>query len=94
MDKKNKTVVSRSSTTIKGRRNGIVSGPMQSSSSAGNSISSSRSRKPTSGPLMNLFNPSKREEEDGVGPYMCLNHLNNNPQDTAAHSYGPVYLVT
>lgn len=85
MDRKNKTMVEVEPTTYtKVRRGaGIFSGPIIHSN--GVSIRS-RSRKPTSGPLPSLFNPSMADE---IVPYMCLNQQFVNP-----HSFGPVYLVT
>lgn len=91
MDRKNRTMVEVESTTnnTKVRRGGgMFSGPIIHSN--GVSISSSRSRKPTSGPLPSLFNPSMRDEGNEIVPYMCLNQQ----QLVNPHSFGPVYLVT
>lgn len=91
MDRKNKTMVEVEPTTnnTKVRRGGgMFSGPIMHSNGVSIS-SSSRSRKPTSGPLPSLFNPSMRDEGNEIVPYMCLNQQLVNP-----HSFGPVYLVT
>lgn len=93
MDRKNKTMVEVESTTnnTKVRRGGgMFSGPIIHSNGVSISISSSRSRKPTSGPLPSLFNPSMRDEGNEIVPYMCLNQQ----QLVNPHSFGPVYLVT
>lgn len=97
MDRKNKNMVepldvSATNYTKFRRGGGILSGPILHGNAVSNISNSSRSRKPTSGPLPGLFNPSKREEADEIVPYMCLNQqqqLDNHP-----HSFGPVYLVT
>ncbi|KAF3451946.1 hypothetical protein FNV43_RR08042 [Rhamnella rubrinervis] len=64
-----------------------VSGPVHSSS--GNANDGRHSRRPTSGPLTTLFNPTRKA--DNEIPYMCLNQL---PSPRGGHSYGPVYMVT
>ncbi|GAB4849979.1 hypothetical protein Ancab_029278 [Ancistrocladus abbreviatus] len=48
-----------------------------------------RHRHPTSGPIINLFSPKKRAEDEI--PYVCLKKLTR-PQD--GQTYGPVYRVT
>ncbi|XP_022152626.1 uncharacterized protein LOC111020302 [Momordica charantia] len=46
-------------------------------------------RRPTSGPIASLFNPSMRTEMEI--PYMCLHQLTS---PNSSHNYGPIYLVT
>lgn len=60
-----------------------VSGPINSSYKGPHG---KKQWRPSSGPLTNLFKPTKREENEI--PYMCL-HQENNPQN-----YGPLYVVT
>ncbi|KAK9281759.1 hypothetical protein L1049_004664 [Liquidambar formosana] len=72
-------------TQISNSRRGHVSGPIYGS--GGGVIG--RHRRPTSGPLTSLFNPTKRAENEM--PYMCLDKLNNSH---VVEAYGPVYLVT
>ncbi|KAI5602300.1 hypothetical protein BDE02_01G146900 [Populus trichocarpa] len=85
-EKKTKpTVEPTNSSHISNPRKGHVSGPIYGS---GRGVDA-RHRRQTSGPLTNLFNHSKRVENET--PYMCLDQLNN-PHGVKA--YGPVYLVT
>ncbi|XP_015901423.2 uncharacterized protein LOC107434465 [Ziziphus jujuba] len=69
-----------------GRSRGYVSGPIVDSS--GNKATDGRHRRPTSGPLASLFNPTRKAEKDI--PYMCLNQL---ASPRGGQSYGPVYTV-
>uniref|UniRef100_A0A6N2K4Y4 Uncharacterized protein n=1 Tax=Salix viminalis TaxID=40686 RepID=A0A6N2K4Y4_SALVM len=73
------------SSHISNPKKGHVSGPIYGS---GRGVDA-RHRRQTSGPLTNLFNHSKRVENEI--PYLCLDQLNN-PHGVKA--YGPVYLVT
>ncbi|KAL3511555.1 hypothetical protein ACH5RR_024272 [Cinchona calisaya] len=87
-DKKSKNLVEPlHGSTIPQLRRGIVSGPILQGSAGG--LITGRPRKPTSGPLMSLFNPPKGKEDEI--PYMCLSHLNTHDSH---QSYGPVYSVT
>ncbi|GFZ04360.1 hypothetical protein Acr_16g0009840 [Actinidia rufa] len=65
-----------------------VSGPIHGGG-GGRVATSCKARRPTSGPITSLFQPTKRVEDEI--PYICLDKLNN-PHDV--QSYGPVYLVT
>ncbi|CAK9144690.1 unnamed protein product [Ilex paraguariensis] len=87
-DKKSKPIVEPSNTTpyISKPKRGYVSGPIHGNGGGG---AIGRPRRPTSGPIMSLFNPTKKVENEI--PYMCLDQLNN---PHGFQSYGPVYLVT
>ncbi|KAK0597948.1 hypothetical protein LWI29_030116 [Acer saccharum] len=74
------------STNISKPRKGHVSGPIYGSG-RGDEM---KLRRPTSGPITNLFNPINKGEDEI--PYMCLDQINNNSHHIK--SYGPVYLVT
>ena len=74
------------STNISKPRKGHVSGPIYGSG-RGDEM---KLRRPTSGPITNLFNPINRGEDEIS--YMCLDQINNNSHHVK--SYGPVYLVT
>ncbi|TXG68167.1 hypothetical protein EZV62_003102 [Acer yangbiense] len=74
------------STNISNPRKGHVSGPIYGSG-RGDEM---KLRRPTSGPITNLFNPINTGEDEI--PYMCLDQINNNSHHVK--SYGPVYLVT
>ncbi|XVE51774.1 hypothetical protein DITRI_Ditri02bG0068100 [Diplodiscus trichospermus] len=65
---------------------GYASGPLHGTASRG--IDTPR-RRPTSGPVSILFNPTRKLENEV--PYMCLDQPNDPYQINA---YGPVYLVT
>ncbi|CAJ1950627.1 unnamed protein product [Sphenostylis stenocarpa] len=69
-----------------GKRHGHSSGPMYRSSKS----SDGKHWRPSSGPLVNLFKPTKREENEI--PYISLQHQNNSPP--ADQNYGPLYVVT
>ncbi|KAK2651990.1 hypothetical protein Ddye_011846 [Dipteronia dyeriana] len=86
--KKSKPIMEAAASTsnISKPRKGHVSGPIYGSG-RGDDM---KLRRPTSGPIINLFNPIKRGEDEI--PYMCLDQLNNNSHHVK--SYGPVYLVT
>ncbi|CAK7356436.1 unnamed protein product [Dovyalis caffra] len=85
-EKKTKPIVEQTNSShISNPRKGHVSGPIFGS---GRRVDAKPLRQ-ASGPLANLFSPSKRVENEI--PYMCLDQLNN-PHGVKA--YGPVYLVT
>lgn len=63
-----------------------VSGPIYT---AATTIDNRPRRRPMSGPIPGLFNPSMRTEMEI--PYMCL-HQFTTPNTN--HNYGPIYLVT
>lgn len=73
------------SSHISNPRKGHVSGPIYGSGRA----VEPKHRRQTSGPLTNLFNPTKRTGNEI--PYMCLDQLNS---PNGVKAYGPVYLVT
>ncbi|PON63104.1 Ubiquitin-fold modifier-conjugating enzyme [Parasponia andersonii] len=65
-------------------KRGFASGPIYSCGQA----LDGKHRRPTSGPIASLFNPSRRADTEL--PYMCLSQLGSPP---TAQSYGPVYNV-
>ncbi|KAL6335300.1 hypothetical protein AAG906_029541 [Vitis piasezkii] len=85
-DKKNKPSVEQvPCSRISDPRRGHVSGPIYGSGRR----TDSKQRRPTSGPLTSLFNPTRKAETDI--PYVSLNQLSSSH---SAQAYGPVYLVT
>ena len=85
-DKKNKPSVEQvPCSRISDPRRGHVSGPIYGSGRR----TDGKQRRPTSGPLTSLFNPTRKAETDI--PYVSLNQLSSSH---SAQAYGPVYLVT
>ncbi|RVX16889.1 hypothetical protein CK203_003405 [Vitis vinifera] len=85
-DKKNKPSVEQvPCSRISDPRRGHVSGPIYGSGRR----TDGKQRRPTSGPLTSLFNPTRRAETDI--PYVSLKQLSSSH---SAQAYGPVYLVT
>ncbi|XP_047166100.1 uncharacterized protein LOC124835241 [Vigna umbellata] len=69
-----------------GKRHAYSSGPMYKSCKS----SDGKHWRPSSGPLVSLFKPTKREENEI--PYISLQQQNNSP--LADQNYGPLYVVT
>lgn len=69
-----------------GKRHAHSSGPMYKSCKS----SDGKHWRPSSGPLVSLFKPTKREENEI--PYISLQQQNNSP--LADQNYGPLYVVT
>lgn len=67
------------------KRRRLLSGPVYGSGKTNDG----RHRRPTSGPLTGLFNPTKTSENEI--PYTCLHQLES---PRSVHTYGPLYLVT
>ena len=92
-DKKNKQIVNpanNSQSHVSGKRKGHVSGPIYNNST-GKGPEYNKLRHPTSGPIMGLFKPTKKMEDENETPYMTLHQQSNLP---GVQSYGPVYMVT
>ncbi|RDX81288.1 hypothetical protein CR513_38050, partial [Mucuna pruriens] len=68
-----------------GHGHGHSSGPMYNSCKS----SDGKHWRPSSGPLLNLFKPTKREENEI--PYISLHQQNSPPSE---QNYGPLYVVT
>ncbi|KAL5698602.1 hypothetical protein ACHQM5_029619 [Ranunculus cassubicifolius] len=89
VDRKSKTSREASTSThITNLRPGSLSGPIYGSGRK--IVPSHQLRRPASGPIANLFIPSRGEELEL--PYMCLDPLDH--PTVSQQAYGPVYLVT
>ncbi|KAJ1390772.1 hypothetical protein SESBI_37179 [Sesbania bispinosa] len=85
-DKKSKHQVIQSKVSVSGKRKNNVSGPIYNCGK-GPDVNV-KYRRPISGPLTNLFKPTKSEIPI---PYMSL-HQQNSPRPV--YNYGPLYVVT
>ncbi|XP_062087966.1 uncharacterized protein LOC133794641 [Humulus lupulus] len=68
-------------------KRGYASGPVYS---CGMATTDNRPRRPTSGPIASLFNPTRRADTEV--PYSCLDQLGCSTAST--YGYGPVYKVS
>ncbi|CAA0829496.1 Unknown protein [Striga hermonthica] len=69
-------------------KNGHVSGPVHPTTGKN---TTSRARRPASGPITSIFSPTKGADEYDRVPYVCLGQISDPHK---VQSYGPVYLVT